>query len=176
LPQQQFLRREDSNMSTSKKAKYEAVRSLEHNGAVRPDDLVEAARDPDHACHNDFTWDVEEAARERWHDQARAIIRSFSFTVEIKDVGTASVSYYVPDPSSKDADDDAPQRDSMFRSVTSIRTKNDSRALFQAEVKQLLGIASRVYGIAVAKQRLLEDDTVDTLQKVRDLVRGLLDE
>jgi hypothetical protein len=64
----------------------------------------------------------------------------------------------------------------MFRSVTSIRTKNDSRALFQAEVKQLLGIASRVYGIAVAKQRLLEDDTVDTLQKVRDLVRGLLDE
>jgi hypothetical protein len=162
-------------MSTSKKAKYEAVRALEHNGGVRPHDLVEAARDPDHACHNDFTWDVEEAARERWHDQARAIIRSFSFTVEIKDVGTASVSYYVPDPSSKDADDE-PQRDSMFRSVTSIRTKNDSRALFKSEVKQLLGLVSRVYGIAVAKRRLLDDDTVDTLQTVRDLVRGLLDE
>jgi hypothetical protein len=53
------------------KEKEAAIRSLESGGMVDPLSLIEAARNEDHPCHGDFTWDVEQAASERWRDQAR---------------------------------------------------------------------------------------------------------
>jgi hypothetical protein len=48
----------------------------QHGGDIPTLAVIEAARPPDSPLHPGFTWDVEQAARERWTDQARNIIRS----------------------------------------------------------------------------------------------------
>lgn len=46
------------------------------NGMLRPQDVLEVARNPDSALHQHFTWDDTEAAHKRRLDEARALIRA----------------------------------------------------------------------------------------------------
>ena len=65
-----------TDAKVSWKAKEAAIRALEKNGRVDPAELIEVARDPEHPCHSSFTWDIEQAAQERWRDQAREFLLS----------------------------------------------------------------------------------------------------
>lgn len=144
------------------KLKEDAIRALEKNGRVDPLELIEAARDPEHPCHNDFTWNVEQAAAERWRDQARALIRAVKFEVIVEDVGN-KVSMYVPS-----GDEDA-----TFVSLPKMRSKSQSVSVVLAEVSMLLGNASRAYGIALAKTNVVGADVVSKLMEIRDQVAAL---
>ena len=141
-----------------------AIRSLEKNGRISPDDLVAAARAKGHPCHGDFTWDLKKAARERWRDQARGLIRRVRFEVEIAEA-TERVVMYVPD----DGDGD----EHVFRSLPRIRSRIQAGGVLAAEVAQLCGAASRAYGIALAKQALVGPAAVDQLRAIRDLAAEL---
>lgn len=147
------------------KEKEAAIRSLEKNGRVNPVELIEAARSPEHPCHSDFTWDVEQAAQERWRDQARELIRAVKFEVLVEEVGNR-VCMYVPS-----GDDDA-----VFVSLPKIRSKSQASAVVLAEVAMLLGNASRAYGIALAKTNIVGDDVVAQLLSIRNQVAALKDQ
>jgi len=144
------------------KEKEAAIRSLEKNGRVDPVELIEAARDPEHPCHDSFTWDIEQAAAERWRDQARELIRAVKFEVVVEDVGNP-VCMYVPS-----GDDDA-----VFVSLPKIRSKSQASSVVLAEVAMLLGNASRAYGIAMAKTGIVGADVVAQLKSIRDQVASL---
>lgn len=143
-----------------------AIRALERKGKVDPKDLIDAARDSSHPCHENFTWDVHEAASERWRDQARKLIRACKCQVMVEDVTEPVVQYVAsPDPD-----------DSVFLSLPKIRSKGTGSAVVAAEVSALLGSASRAYGIALAKQGIVGTATVATLGAIRDQVAELKDE
>lgn len=144
------------------KEKEAAIRSLEKNGRVNPVELIEAARNPEHPCHSDFTWDVEQAAQERWRDQARELIRAVKFEVLVEDIGNR-VCMYVPS-----GDDDA-----VFVSLPKIRSKSQASAVVLSEVAMLLGNASRAYGIALAKTNIVGADVVAQLLSIRNQVAAL---
>lgn len=144
------------------KEKEAAIRSLEKNGRVNPVELIEAARNPEHPCHDNFTWDIEQAAQERWRDQARELIRAVKFEVLVEDVGN-KVCMYVPS-----GDDDA-----VFVSLPKIRSKAQASSVVLAEVAMLLGNASRAYGIALSKTNIVGDDVVAQLKSIRDQVAAL---
>ena len=134
-----------------------AIKALERDGRVDPNDLIKAARNPDHPCHGDFTWDVDQAASERWRDQARALIRQCKFEVVVEDMGSRSVTYYVPEPGSTNDD---------FRSLPKIRSAGTVAAMFDSEMASLQGLASRVLGIAEAKRAFVGDETIKVLRAV----------
>ena len=50
--------------------------SSQHSGRLEPRYVVEAAKNRKSPLHHHFTWDVQQAAEERWLDQARSIIRA----------------------------------------------------------------------------------------------------
>jgi len=157
-------------MSETKKVKWAdkeaAVRALEKNGKVDPLDLIEAARVANHPCHGDFTWDIGTAAAERWRDQARWIIRRCKFDVIVEDA-TEPVVRYVPDAGS-DKD--------VFASLPKMRSVTKVSNVLAAEITMLHGVASRVYGIAIAKQGMVDNSVVVALRMVRDTVAGLVED
>jgi hypothetical protein len=140
-----------------------AIKALEKNGRVDPNDLIRAARDKDHPCHGDFTWDVDRAAEERWRDQARWLIRQCKFEVVVQDLGPRNVTYYVANEGKDDTFDALPK----MRSASAVRNVLDS------ELASLHGIASRVLGIAEAKRAMVGDKTVKALREVCEIVEGI---
>lgn len=141
-----------------------SIRALERGGKVDPVDLIEAARDPGHPCHDEFTWDIDAAAQERWRDQARSIIRKCKFDVVYEDV-TTPVVRYVP------CGDD----DTTFLSLPKLRSSSTVSAVLSAELKMLHGLSARVYGIALAKQNIVGAGVVGELGLIRDQL-GVLKE
>ena len=133
-----------------------AIRALEHKGRVDPLELIEAARDPSHPCHGDFTWDMEQAAAERWRDQARAIIRKCKFEVLVEDV-TERVVQYIESP-----DED----DSTFLSLSKVRSASKTSAVMASELASLHGLASRVHGIAISKVNIVGTGVVARLKSI----------
>lgn len=147
---------------SSWKEKEAAIKALERGGKVNPLDLIQAARSPDHPCHNDFTWDIQAAAEERWRDQARAMIRRCKFDVIYEDV-TTPVVQYVP------CGDD----ETVFLSLPKIRSSSKTSAVLSAELKMLHGLASRVYGIALAKQNIVGTSVVSELEAIKNQLAAL---
>ena len=141
-----------------------AVRVLESNGRVDPLELIEAARAPSHPCHGDFTWDVEQAAAERWRDQARAVIRKCKFEVLVDETITERVVRYVESP-----EDDDPS----FVSLPKMRSATKVSAVMASEVAMLCGNACRVYGIAVSKSGIVGVDIVQQLGAIRDQLAAM---
>ena len=60
-------------MITKDKADF-IISLAEPNGYINPETVIEAARNPQSPIHNEFTWDIQEAARTLWIDQARTLI------------------------------------------------------------------------------------------------------
>ena len=107
--------------------KESAIRALEKNGKVDPNDLIRAAQNPSHPCHQDFTWDVEQAAKERWRDQARYLIRKCRFDVTFEDVTSPVVQYVASNT-----------EESVFVSLPKMRGKAAVRETMLGELDQLL--------------------------------------
>jgi hypothetical protein len=142
-----------------------AIRALENNGTVDPNDLIEAARAERHPCHNDFTWDIHDAAAERWRDQARALIRKCKFEVRIEEI-TERVVQYIPSNT----------EEATFMSVPKLRSKAKVRENMRCELDMLLGLVGRIRGLSIAKQNILGAHVTSTLNTVHDLVKGLRDD
>lgn len=140
-----------------------AVRALEKDGKVDPLDLVQAARMPTHPCHEDFTWDVEQAAQEHWRFQARAIIRSCKCQILVDQEITMPVVRYVASP-----DDEQ-----VFVSLARVRSVSKTSAILLTEVAQLHGGASRVYGIALSKQGIVGAGVVAELLAIREQLAAI---
>ncbi len=141
-----------------------SIRALESGGKVDPLDLIEAARAHDHPCNHCFTWDVDQAASERWRDQARALIRSCHFEVVVDDVTTRVVSYVA-----------SPEGDAMFVSLPKIRSKGKASEILLAELRMLHGNASRVTGIALAKSNIVGPEIAVQVGAMRDHLAGMLE-
>ena len=148
---------------TTWKEKESAVRQLEKNGKVNPVDLVEAARDPEHPCHSDFTWDIEKAASERWRDQARSIIRKCKFEVIVGEVTTPVVRYVHND------NGETP----IFESVPKIRSASKTSDVIKTELAMLHGNAARVYGIALSKESIVGSQMVSKLETIKTTLQEL---
>lgn len=140
-----------------------AIKALEVGGRVDPERLIEAARSPEHPCHADFTWDVEQAAAERLRDQARGLIRRVQFEVITEEV-TEKVVMYVPTEH---------EDEHGYSNLTKIRRASTVSSVMLSEVAMLHGVSARVYGIALAKQGMVGDDVVDRLRGVRDSLAAL---
>lgn len=56
---------------------------MERDGRLRPDDVIEEARNSKSPLHGEFTWNVNKAAMITWRSQARALISSFHITVVV---------------------------------------------------------------------------------------------
>lgn len=149
------------------KEKAAAIKALERQGVVDPLDLVNAAKDPKHPCHDDFTWDIEQAANERWRDQARAVIRKVHFYVQV-DETTERVVNYMP---CEDAEETP-----VFRSVMTIRSKGTAKAILVSELSQLIGNVSRVRGYALAKQGVVGEGPAIGLGEIRDAITAMKSE
>lgn len=139
-----------------------AIKALERGGKVNPLDLIQAARSPDHPCHNDFTWDIQAAAEERWRDQARAMIRQCKFEVVYEDITTPVVQYV---PSGDD--------ETVFLSLPKIRSSSKVSLVLSAELRMLHGLASRVYGIALSKQNIVGTSVVSELEAIKNQLAAL---
>lgn len=144
------------------KDKQAAIKALERNGRVDPNDLIRAARDPEHACHGDFTWDIEQAAAERWRDQARHLIQQCKFEVIVEELGPRSVAYYTPDG-----------KDGTFSALCEIRSVQKVSDVLAAELSALNGLATRVYCIAESKREFVGNDTVNSLREICGIIRDL---
>ena len=140
------------------KAEQDAVRKLAQGGHIETAWLIEAARDPSHPCHKRFTWDVKRAAEERWHDQARAIIRQVVFEVQVEEA-TQSVCEYVPS---------SDKEERQFVSLPRMRKKADTVAMLRKEVAMLHGVAARVYGIASTKEKIVGSGVVAKIKAIRN--------
>jgi hypothetical protein len=147
---------------SSWKEKEAAIKALERGGKVNPLDLIQAARSPDHPCHNDFTWDIQAAAEERWRDQARAMIRQCKFEVVYEDITTPVVQYV---PSGDD--------ETVFLSLPKIRSSSKVSLVLSAELRMLHGLASRVYGIALSKQNIVGTSVVSELEAIKNQLAAL---
>lgn len=59
--------------------------AAKHRGILRPSDVVNAARDPEHVLHGIFEWDDSKAAREHRLWQAREIIAAVQYVFEVEE-------------------------------------------------------------------------------------------
>lgn len=67
---------------TSMAARRAALEALaDREGNIRPEDVVEAARNPRHPLHGEFEWDLGKAAYTAWIARARTLIASVRVVV-----------------------------------------------------------------------------------------------
>lgn len=77
-----------------------AIAALETDGRITPDVVLDAARDPASALHDQFEWDDSVAAHKHRLGQARQLIRNVEVHVTINRVRTGAVAY-IRDPESE---------------------------------------------------------------------------
>jgi hypothetical protein len=87
------------------KERREAIRdelqALVNDGRLNPDDVVDAARNPNSSLHSYFTWDDTEAAASYRLQEARALIRRVRVNVVRTDDSIVRVPSFVRSPQGK---------------------------------------------------------------------------
>jgi hypothetical protein len=79
----------------------EELRALVSNGRLNPEDVVDAARNPNSSLHSYFTWDDTEAAAAFRLQEARALIRRVKVNVIRTDDSVVRVPSFVRSPAGK---------------------------------------------------------------------------
>lgn len=145
---------------TTSQAKIELLRTLEsERGRLDPEDVVEAARDPESVLHNDFEWDDTEAARQHRLNQARRVIRSVRLNVTVNRI-PLSVPAYV-----RDLSGDVPG----YRNILEVRNNEDAaRATVIDAMQRVTNAVKRAKTLAAALG-LAED-----LNHIDDLATGII--
>jgi len=114
-----------------------------NGGKIRPDDVVEDARDPDSPLHARFEWDVSKAANAHWLDTARELIRAVRVTITTDTTVVSSVAY-VRDPS-------VGSDEQGYVSVTTLRSDEDlAREAIVYEFARANGALARAREVAAA--------------------------
>lgn len=115
------------------KAELELIR-IEHGGVLQAEDVVEYAKDPETALHQEFEWDDNEAAHQFRLEQARRVIR-ISLTIVRNLDNERPVPMYVSLVS------DRVKTGGGYRPFVDVMTDEDQRAQL---LKQALGEFNRV--------------------------------
>lgn len=132
-----------------------------NGGRLTPDAVVEDARAKDSPLHDQFTWDVKEAAAQYWLAQARTLIRTvqIEITTETKIVSTVR---YVRDPS-------ADKREQGYVDVLALRSEEDlAREALLEEFGRARAMMDRAIGLAEALGLTAEvSDIAERIEKLR---------
>jgi hypothetical protein len=142
-------------MSTKgqREAKHEILMRLERDRMLTPAAVVAEAQSPDSPLHNDFTWDVNEAAQMTWLAQARDLISSFRVSLIINKK-TFHVQEFVESPTK-------PEREQGYTSISTIRS---SKMLAREFMERELSIANSYVSKTVEFSKVLGlQDRVETL-------------
>ena len=123
------------------KALRDAIAACEdRSGRVRPERVVEAARDPKSVLHKKFQWDIKKAAMAHWLETAQRLIREVKLEIVIENVRFSSP-FYVADPSTKD---------SAYVETTAIAKKEElAEQVLLDEVARIEGAVERARGVAM---------------------------
>ncbi len=129
-------------------------------GRLTPQAVVDDAKDPASPLHAHFTWDVNEAAAERWLDQARTLIRTVHVTFRTEHT-VVRAPYYVRDPS-------ATSREPGYVAIKTLRTEADmAREAVVNEFSRAADVLRRAKNIAKALS--LDAEVEDLISDVIDL-------
>lgn len=147
--------------------KMAALRALEDRGGrITPVKLVTAARDKDHAFHDDFEWDDQKAAESHRLDQARSILRTWiPARVEGEHVIVRAPTY-VRDPT-------VASDEQGYIRLSKVKTNEDlSREVLVQEFSRAASALQRAYDIAVALEA--KDSIaglIESVNRLRDQFR-----
>lgn len=135
------------------------LQALQRDGRLAVDDVIEDGRDPTSPLHPHFTWDIAEAAQERWRDQARALIRRVKLEVTVRHVAL-SVPRFVRDPAEKH----------VYRSILAVRREDEtSRRVIIDEMNRVVQAAKRARAIATVLGSA--DDVTEIIQLAETVIR-----
>lgn len=125
------------------KDKTDRIRSLSDvEGHIEPRDVIADARDPRSPLHDEFNWNVDEAAEAHWLDTARGLIRFVRLEVKDEEV-TVIAPFYVVDPV-------RPPRSQRYVELTTARRSADvaNRVLID-ECDRIVAAIRRAQAVAV---------------------------
>ena len=135
------------------------LQALQREGRLAVDDVIEDGRDPSSPLHAHFTWDIAEAAQERWRDQARALIRRVKLEVTVRQVAI-SVPRFVRDPAEKH----------VYRPLLSVRCEEEtSRRVIIDEMNRVVQAARRARAIATVLGS--DDDVTEIIRLAETVIR-----
>lgn len=126
------------------------------NGRLIPEDVVEAARDPESPLHKHFTWDDSEAASKQRLHEARTLIRTVQIEVKVRDI-PIMVCGYVRDP-------EANAKQGGYRNITVVKSEEDlARSAIIDEMKRVASAVSRAKRIAAVLGIVQDIEAIETL-------------
>lgn len=141
-------------MSTLSREKADFIRGLMVDDRIDPEVVTEAARNPKCVLHDEYVWDVEDAARQQWRDTSQRLIRMVRLEVTIeREVVVAP--YYVPQPN----------REPKTRTYIALTSASRDRTMAQ---QVLLAELDRI-GAAIRRSR-----EVAAVLGLTDQLEGLL--
>lgn len=123
----------------------DALRAIadRHAGKLTPDLVIEAARNKASPLHGCFTWDVKQAAQERWVAQARDLIRSVRVEVTTTQFSVRAPAF-IRDPSMAG-------NEQGYTSLDRLRTDEDlAREAVIAEFQRASAALDRARVVATA--------------------------
>lgn len=148
----------------SKKVRLAALRALERDGRLTPEELVRAASHPKHPLHKEFIWDDKRAAHLQRLDTARTIIVSVRVQFRTETATIQSVAY-VRDP-------DASSRQQGYISVERLRdSTQSSREALTAEAQRVQSMLERARELAAALE--MEDELDLLIESAKRFVSRL---
>jgi hypothetical protein len=124
------------------------------SGRLRPQDVVEAARNPESVLHEHFEWDDDLAAESHRVNQARELIRSVAVNFVVREVELRSIAY-VRDPLS-------PTRQSSYLRMSQVEPSSDLAR--EVVLQELARVAS-----SLARARLVAQ-ALDVVHEIDDLL------
>jgi hypothetical protein len=143
-----------NEMKEQARAELERMAKM-NGGKITPQEVVEAAKDPESPLHGCFEWDNDQAADSFRLMQARALIRSVKIVVKTETTKVKAVGF-VRDPSRESSD-------AGYVSVTSIKNDEDMKrdvliaefARAAAAIKRARALAT-VFGLTHEVDEFLE--------------------
>lgn len=141
--------------------KADFIRSLaDADGHVDPDVVVAAAQDPRCILHDEFSWDLEEAAKQCWRDRAQALIRYVKLEIRISRQ-TIVAPFYVCDPI-------RPPKSRRYVELTIAgRDRDIAQQILTAELDRIVAAVRRAQQIAAVLG--LQDELESLLEQVSSL-------
>lgn len=131
-------------------AELEAIEN--ERGQLAPEDVVVKASDPKHPLHDYFEWDDSEAAKQYRLDQARTLIRSVRYEIQVNETQVRAVKYV--------RDEAAPEREARYMNVTKLTEEELIARTLETEVQRIKSLIERGRGIAANLQRTAEFDAL----------------
>lgn len=118
----------------------EALREQAGEEGLTPDLIVADARNPESPLHAAFTWDVQKAAKARWRDEARQLVRAIVRKPESNDERERPIRAFI-------SISDGWRR--RYEPVDQVVTHQQMRSLMLSEaIKQFMALKRRYVHLA----------------------------